>query len=177
MRPCYVRLGDTYYKKSSADTVDDQKKADLDHAEESYQKTIALDDKTKDAADAYGGLSTVYNAEHRFDDAGKANDKQTAIMLGPGTGWRHERRRRRCDRGLQRRRHSLESVQDPRGRGAVYEGVQMKPDMADAHYYLGMCYVNEGKNDDAKKAMQRYLQLAPNGANAAVAKSLLDSLK
>jgi TolA-binding protein len=49
--------------------------------------------------------------------------------------------------------------------------------MAEAHYYYGMCLVNEGNVADAKTALQKYLQLAPNGPNAATAKSILDSMQ
>ena len=35
--------------------------------------------------------------------------------------------------------------------------------MADAHYWLGMARVNQGKLPDAKKPFEEYLKLAPDG--------------
>ena len=36
-----------------------QKKTDLDNSEKAYLKAVDVDDKSKDAADAYGGLVTT----------------------------------------------------------------------------------------------------------------------
>ncbi len=51
------------------------------------------------------------------------------------------------------------------------------PQYADAYYYRGITEVQEGKNEPAKADLTKYLELAPNGAEAATAKEILEKLK
>jgi len=46
-----------------------------------------------------------------------------------------------------------------------------------AYYELGMIYVRAGKNADAKTNLQKYLELEPNGKDAATAKEMLNYVK
>jgi len=46
-----------------------------------------------------------------------------------------------------------------------------------AYYELGMIYVRTGKNADAKVNLQKYLELEPNGKDAATAKEMLNYVK
>ncbi|HQR46194.1 MAG TPA: tetratricopeptide repeat protein [Thermoanaerobaculia bacterium] len=55
--------------------------------------------------------------------------------------------------------------------------IEAKPDYAKAHFLLGMSYVNLNKIPDMKKHLQEYLKLDPKGADAAVAKEMLDAFK
>jgi tetratricopeptide (TPR) repeat protein len=55
--------------------------------------------------------------------------------------------------------------------------VELKPEHASAHYYLGLCYANASKPDLAKTHLQRFLELAPNDANASTAREMLKYLK
>ena len=48
---------------------------------------------------------------------------------------------------------------------------------AQAYYELGMVYVRTGKNADARKNLQKYLELEPNGKDAATAKEMLQYVK
>lgn len=48
---------------------------------------------------------------------------------------------------------------------------------AQAHYELGMLYVRGGKNADARTHLQKYLDLQPNGKDAATAKEMLAYVK
>jgi tetratricopeptide (TPR) repeat protein len=48
---------------------------------------------------------------------------------------------------------------------------------AQAYYELGMIYVRGGRNGDAKAALEKYLQLDPNGKDAATAKEMLNYVK
>jgi Flp pilus assembly protein TadD len=52
------------------------------------------------------------------------------------------------------------------------KAIQMKPDMAEAYYELGMLYVKQNKIPEAKKALSEYVRLAPNGPNAEMAKAI-----
>ncbi len=53
----------------------------------------------------------------------------------------------------------------------------MKPDHADAHYQMGMAFVNQGKLAEAVPMFEKYLELAPDGQFAATAKGILSSIK
>jgi tetratricopeptide (TPR) repeat protein len=48
---------------------------------------------------------------------------------------------------------------------------------AQAYYELGMLYVRTGKNADAKSNLQKYIDLDPNGKDAATAKEMLKYVK
>jgi len=48
---------------------------------------------------------------------------------------------------------------------------------AQAYYELGMVYVRQGKNADAKANLLKYLDLEPNGKDAATAKEMLKYVK
>lgn len=48
---------------------------------------------------------------------------------------------------------------------------------SNAYYELGMIYVRAGKNADAKTNLQKYLELDPNGKDAATAKEMLNYVK
>jgi len=48
---------------------------------------------------------------------------------------------------------------------------------AQAYYELGMLYVRTQKNADAKANLQKYLELEPNGKDAATAKEMLNYVK
>lgn len=50
------------------------------------------------------------------------------------------------------------------------------PNFADAYYHLGICYMQKGENAEAKKAFQKYLDIAPNGKDADVAKEAIKAL-
>ncbi len=57
------------------------------------------------------------------------------------------------------------------------KAVESKPDMAMGHYLLGMVSFNLNKKAAAKEHFQKYLELDPNGKEAATAKELLPLLK
>ena len=51
------------------------------------------------------------------------------------------------------------------------------PDYANAHYLIGMCYVNLGKVPELKKHFKEYLRLDPKGKEASTAKDMLEAFK
>ena len=151
---CYLRLGDVYIKKT-----------DPNGAEQSYLKAIEMD---PNSADAYDSLATLYNQQRKLDEAAKASAK--AIELRGASG-----------------------VADPTSAfnaGVIFwngskikeakeqfsKAIALQPTMAEAHYYLGMCLINEGNIPQAKASLEEYLKLAPTGTNAPTAKAILDSL-
>jgi tetratricopeptide (TPR) repeat protein len=57
------------------------------------------------------------------------------------------------------------------------KAVTAKPDFALAHFWLGMASFNLNKKAAAKEHLEKYLELDPNGSEAATAKELLPLLK
>jgi Tfp pilus assembly protein PilF len=55
--------------------------------------------------------------------------------------------------------------------------VEAKPDFAIAHFWLGMASFNLNKKAAAKEHLEKYLELDPNGAEAATAKEILPLVK
>ena len=54
--------------------------------------------------------------------------------------------------------------------------LEVDPNNARAHYYLGLIYVGEGANDEAKHHLQSFLELAPDDPDAATAGELFKYL-
>ena len=57
------------------------------------------------------------------------------------------------------------------------EAVELDPDLADAHYQLGLVYLNKAENGKAILSFEKYLELRPKGENAETARSILQYLK
>jgi len=51
--------------------------------------------------------------------------------------------------------------------------LEVNPNRPRAHYYLGLIYVGEGANEEAKSHLKRFLQLAPDDPEAATAGELV----
>ena len=61
--------------------------------------------------------------------------------------------------------------------GFLTKAIEAKPDFALAHFWLGMTAFNQNKKALAKTHLEKYLELEPNGAEAATAKEILPLLK
>lgn len=59
----------------------------------------------------------------------------------------------------------------------LQQAIAANDKMAVAYYELGMLYVRSSKNADAKTNLQKYLELDPNGKEAATAKEMLKYVK
>jgi tetratricopeptide (TPR) repeat protein len=55
--------------------------------------------------------------------------------------------------------------------------IELDPKRPTAHYFLGMCHANNGKNAEAREHLQKFLELAPDDPNAAGAREMLKYLK
>jgi len=51
------------------------------------------------------------------------------------------------------------------------------PNYVDAYYQIALAYLNQGNNEEAKKNLQKIIELAPGSDKAAQAKEILDSLE
>jgi tetratricopeptide (TPR) repeat protein len=155
---CFVRIGDAYQKKNDAAA-----------AEKAYLSAIDVGGTTRDAADAYGALAILYNQQGKLADASKMSQKETELRGASGGGDATS---------------LFNSAAILWNQGKVAEAkaqflrvIELNPKLADAHYYLGMCLVSENKPAEARAAMEQYLKLAPTGENAAMAKTVLESIK
>lgn len=151
---CYLRLGEVYIAKK-----------DLAAAEKAYLRLLAIDDKSQEAGEAYGGLTTIYNEQRRYEEARKAGEKAAALSGPAGAGDATSV----FNMGVvlvNAGKFSEAKVQFERA-------TKLDPKMADAHYWLGISYVSEGKLAEAKAAMVEYLKLAPMGQHAEAARELV----
>lgn len=48
--------------------------------------------------------------------------------------------------------------------------------LAKGHYYLGLCYTNQGERDQAREHLETFLRLAPDDPDTAVAEQMLEAL-
>jgi tetratricopeptide (TPR) repeat protein len=73
--------------------------------------------------------------------------------------------------------HFINSNNDAAAEPLLKQAIAVDAKMAQAYYELGMIYVRGGKTADAKQNLETYLQLAPDGKDAAAAKEMLGYLK
>lgn len=57
------------------------------------------------------------------------------------------------------------------------QAIAADPEFAQAYYELGMLYAGMSKNAEARRNLQKYLELEPSGNNAATAKEMLAYVK
>jgi tetratricopeptide (TPR) repeat protein len=60
---------------------------------------------------------------------------------------------------------------------SLSRAIQVRPDYALAHFWLGMAQINLKKSADAKSHFQKYLKLDPKGSEAETAREMLSVLK
>ncbi|HEV7243342.1 MAG TPA: tetratricopeptide repeat protein [Thermoanaerobaculia bacterium] len=71
----------------------------------------------------------------------------------------------------------INSGNDSGAEKLLQQAVAIDEKFAQAHYELGMIYVRAGKSADAKAALTKYLEIDPNGKDAATAKEMMNYLK
>lgn len=167
---CFDRIGDLYIKQSK-----------WDEAEKALLKATELDANDRDA---WGMLTQVYNQQKKYDQASKANDKVNQLAAGPlgmmgGGGGDANASFNAGAIAL-----NMQLAAEKEGKADVAaakmkeaqahfeKAIQLKPDMAEAYYELGMLFVKQNRIPDAKKMLAEYVKLAPNGPNAEMAKAI-----
>jgi tetratricopeptide (TPR) repeat protein len=55
--------------------------------------------------------------------------------------------------------------------------LEVDPNNSQAHYLLGLVYLGDGENEEVRKHLERFLELAPDDPDAAAAKDILNYLK
>jgi tetratricopeptide (TPR) repeat protein len=159
---------DCYYNIAFSEA----QKKDYEKAEAAYKKAIEL---KADYAEAYNGLANIYNAQRKFDEAAAASAKAMEIA-GAGAGAAGAAGGGNAD-AMFNQGVILWNAGKIADAKKQFEGaIAANPSHAEAHYQLGMALVNEGNLAQAGTEFETYLKLAPNGPNAATAKSILGSL-
>jgi tetratricopeptide (TPR) repeat protein len=72
---------------------------------------------------------------------------------------------------------AINSGKDDDAEKLLKQAVAIDASMARAYYELGMIYVRAGKSTDAKASLQKYIELDPNGSDAATAKEMIKYLQ
>jgi hypothetical protein len=163
---CFSKIGDVLASKMAADKSDDDKTADGARAEKYYKEAIAID---PNLGQSYASLASLYNSEHRFDDATAMSTKANELMAGAGGTGNPE--------ALYNQAVIFWNQQKgPEAQAALEKAVAADPKMADAQYLLGIVYVNQNKLADAKKPFQEYLKLEPSGPHADEVKQMLAAI-
>jgi Tfp pilus assembly protein PilF len=161
---CYANIG----------TIQGRAKQ-YDAAEASFKKAIEL---KADFAEGYNGLANVYNAEKKFDLAAEASKKYAELTGGgsgaPGTpGATGGNAAAIFNQGV----ILWNAGKIPEAQAQFEQAVKIDPNLAEAHYWLGMAMLNAGKMAEAKPHFEDYLKLAPTGQYAEQAKGIIASIK
>ncbi len=139
------------------------------HASKDWDKTIQYGDKAlaldPEQTDLYGFLVEAYRAKGDKVKAAEYEKKYAAANPdNPDI--------------LYNQAVELYNKSDFKGAEPILRKVlEIKPDHAKAHFLLGMSCVNLNKIPDMKTHLTEYLKLDPKGADAAVAKEMLDAFK
>jgi tetratricopeptide (TPR) repeat protein len=138
------------------------KRKDWDKVIEMGEKSLALDPEN---TDLYGALIEAYRAKGnkaKFAEYEKkfaaANPDKPEILYNQAV--------------------ELYNKGNPKAAEQILKQiVAANPDYANAHYLIGMCYVNLGKVPELRKHFKEYLRLDPKGKEAGTAKDMLDAFK
>jgi tetratricopeptide (TPR) repeat protein len=155
---CYYNIGYAYSQKK-----------EYEKAEAAYKKAIEI---KADYAEAYNGLANIYNAQRKFDEAAAASTK-AAELGGAAAAGGGGNVNAMYNQGV----ILWNAGKIPEAKKQFEAVLKADPNHAESHYQLGMALVNEGNLAGAATEFETYLKLAPDGPNAATAKSLVAQLK
>jgi tetratricopeptide (TPR) repeat protein len=157
---CYTNIGAMYGMKK-----------DYGPAEEAYKKAIELD---PNSAEAYRGLSNIYNAQKKFDQAAEASAQAMKLdSAAGGAAGGGGNANALFNQGVIL--WNAGKIADAKEQ--FTQAVKIDPSLAEAHYWLGMANLNEGKLPEAATSFEEYLKLAPTGQYADQAKGVLSQIK
>ena len=155
---CYYNMGVAYTNKKQ-----------YPEAEAAYKKVVEL---RPDATEAYTGLANIYNAQKKFELAAEASanaSKYSGGAAGAGGG---------SAESIYNQAVILFNTQKFAEAKVQFEAAtKADPNMAMAHYQLGMTALNLGDFPLAVSSLEAYLKLDPNGPKAAEVKASLPALQ
>jgi tetratricopeptide (TPR) repeat protein len=155
---CYYNIGVAY-----------QGKKEFDKAEEAYQKAI----EQKPTSEAYNGLAQSLTAQKKTEEASVAAKKAAELMAtapaGAGGG--------DAEALVNQGKILINTGNMAEAKGQFQKALEVNPNHADAHYFLGNVFVGEANFAGAVKEFEAYLKLAPSGPNAKQAQDNVNTLK
>ena len=154
---CEAKIGEAMWKKG-----------DEAGAEAQFKKAIAADPKLPDP---YAALASLYNQQKKFDQATEMSKKATELGGSGAAGSANPAVV--FNQGIIFWNQSKVAE----AKAQFIEAIKLDPNMADAHYWLGMSLVNEGALPEAVKSFEKYLSLAPKGQYAEQTQGILKAIK
>jgi Flp pilus assembly protein TadD len=139
-------------------------KKDEKAAEEAWKKALEM---KPDYAEALNALSTLYNNQKRFEEAGAMSAR--AATAGGGGG--------NADATFNQGIILWNQGKIAEAKVKFEETIKLNAAHPEAHYQLGMAMLNEGKLAEAVTEFETYVKLAPEGQYATQAKGMIAQLK
>ena len=129
--------------------------------QKNYPKAIVSANKALDIApDESDMYPILYDAYTATGDKAKAAEVKAKMPADPVTLFNDAAK-------------LINSGKDSAAEALLKQAITANDKFAQAYYELGMIYVRSGKTADAKTNLQKYLELDPNGKEAATAKEML----
>jgi tetratricopeptide (TPR) repeat protein len=155
---CEFNIGGAYFQRK-----------DYDKAEEYFKKAQA---RKPDSAEPYNALANLYNSQKKFDLAAQMTEEATKRQgtLGAAGGGGS------ADSLFNQGVIFWNAGKIADAKKQFEEALKVKPDHADAHYWVGMASLNEGKIPEARGHFEEYIKLAPEGQYAKDVQNALAAL-
>jgi tetratricopeptide (TPR) repeat protein len=140
-------------------------KAKLHLRQKQYPQAIEAANKVLEIDDSDGDMWSVLNAAYTAT-GDKANAAKAADKMPKNAGMLFNDAAKQINAG-----------NDAAAETLLKQAIAADESLAVAYYELGMVYVRAGKTAEAKTALTKYIELDPNGREAATAKEMLSYLK
>lgn len=125
---------------------------------EAAEKAVAID---SDLPDMY---AVLYEAHNLSGNKAKAAEFKSKMPANAASLFNDAAR-------------AINAGKDSDAEPLLKQAIAVDDTFAQAYYELGMLYVRGSKNADARTNLQKYLELEPNGKDAATAKEMLNYVK
>jgi tetratricopeptide (TPR) repeat protein len=155
---CQFNIGGAYSQKK-----------DYAKAEEAFKAAMTM---KPDSPEPYNALANIYNATKRFDDAAKMTEEATKLAGAGGADGGGS-----ADQLFNQGVIFWNAGKIAEAKKQFEAALQLNASMADAHYWVGMANLNEGKLPEAATHFEEYIKLAPTGQYADQAKGVLSQIK
>ncbi len=180
-------------KRLYNEAVDAYNKGDIAAAQSRFEQVVELDPQL---ATAHRALAQIYLQQGSPTAAAEAAEAATAVDPDDTGAWKLLFDAARLSGNDELAQRALDRVAelDPKWIGGVLfdhatelynEGsmemaaaelarvVESRPDLARAHYFHGMALFNLGRTDEARTALETFIELAPDDPEAKIAEEML----